>query len=141
MPSLFPMRPRYIDKIWGGSRLAALPAKQRPGHAPPADQRTGESWEVADLVEGSSVVDGDGTPLRALVEKYGRALVGEKAREGPDGVLRFPLLVKLIDAGDDLSVQVHPGQEYARAHPGTFSKDEAWLVVTVEPGARVLHGM
>ncbi len=134
------MRPRYIEKIWGGARVASLPAKQRPGHAPPAGQRTGESWEVADLVEGSSVVDGGGATLRELVERHGRALVGEKAREGPDGVLRFPLLVKLIDAGDDLSVQVHPGQEYARTHPGTFSKDEAWLVVAVEPGATVLHG-
>ena len=54
------MRPRYIEKIWGGARVASLPAKQRPGHAPPAGQRTGESWEVADLVEGSSVVDGGG---------------------------------------------------------------------------------
>lgn len=143
LPTLFPMRPRYVEKIWGGARVAALPAKKRAGHAPPAGMRIGESWEVADLVEGCSVVDGgpwDKTPLRALVEQHGRALVGERAREGPDGVLRFPLLVKLIDAGDDLSVQVHPGQDYARAHPGTFSKDEAWLVVSVDPGARVLHG-
>lgn len=151
LPAVLPMRPRFVEKLWGGARIAALAAKRRPGHAPPAGVRTGESWEVADVPEGCSVVDGvhaglaglaglAGAPLRALVEQHGRSLVGERAAPGPDGVLRFPLLVKLIDAGDDLSVQVHPGHEYARHHPGTFSKDEAWLVVDVAPGAKVLHG-
>jgi mannose-6-phosphate isomerase len=133
------MRPHYVDKLWGGSRLATLPAKR--SHPPPV--RTGESWEVADLVEGSSSVDGgpcDGMSLRALVETHGRQVVGERAAL-VGGVLRFPILVKLIDAGDDLSVQVHPGDDYAKDHPGTFAKDEAWLVVDVAPGARVLHGV
>jgi mannose-6-phosphate isomerase len=143
------MRPHYVEKLWGGARLAALPAKRRAGHPPPAGRRIGESWEVADLVEGSSHVDheargtraGAGASLRSLVEEHGRSVVGARARPGPDGVLRFPLLVKLIDAGDDLSVQVHPDEAWARAHPGCFAKDEAWLVVHAEPGAQVLHGL
>lgn len=144
LPPVLAMRPLFVEKPWGGARLASLAAKQRPGHGPPPGGRVGEAWEVADLPEGASVVDGgplDGTPLTKLVEEHGRDLVGERAAPGPDGVLRFPLLVKLIDAGDDLSVQVHPDEAYARAHPGTFPKDEAWLVVAVEPGARVLHGV
>ena len=52
----------------------------------------------------------------------------------------IPLLVKLVDAASPLSVQVHPDAAYAASHPGTWSKDEAWLVVHAEPGARLLHG-
>lgn len=144
LPPVLAMRPLFVEKLWGGTRLESLPAKGRPGHGPPPGGRIGESWEVADLPEGATVVDGGprhGTSLRTLVEEHGRDVVGERATPGPDGVLRFPLLVKLIDAADDLSVQVHPDEAYARGHPGTFAKDEAWLVVAVEPGARVLHGV
>lgn len=143
LPPVLAMRPRFIAKLWGGQRLRELPAKARAGHRPDNDTRTGEAWEVADLPEGSSVIEGGphhGRPLRELVAKHAHSLVGARALPGLDGVLRFPLLVKLLDAGDDLSVQVHPGADYARTHPGTFAKDEAWLVVEVEAGARVLHG-
>lgn len=142
VPALLGMRPRYVEKLWAGDRLARLPAKQRPGHAPPVSVRIGESWEVADLPEGSSTVDGgplDGQSLTAVVTRFGRDVVGEVA-PAADGALRFPLLVKLIDAGDDLSVQVHPDAAWSRAHPGDVAKDEAWLVVDAAAGARILHG-
>jgi mannose-6-phosphate isomerase len=133
------MRPHYVDKLWGGARIATLPAKRARGHAP-TSHTTGESWEVSDLPEGQSVVDdGDfaaafaGRTLGDLVTEFSASLVGH-------GRTRFPLLVKIIDAREDLSVQVHPGAAYASAHPGTFSKDEAWLVLDAEPGARALHG-
>jgi mannose-6-phosphate isomerase len=70
-----------------------------------------------------------------LVRLHGPEIVG--TAHAPD---RFPILVKLIDAAEDLSVQVHPGDDYAAAHPGTASKDEAWLVVDTAAGARLLHG-
>lgn len=143
LPALLGMRPHYVEKLWGGARIARLPAKERAGHAPPADVRVGESWEVADLPEGSSWVDGGplaGLSLTEVVARFGADVVGEGAPTR-DGVVRFPLLVKLLDATDDLSVQVHPGEAFARAHPGTYSKDEAWLVVDAAPGARVLHGL
>jgi mannose-6-phosphate isomerase len=137
-----PMRPVFVEKLWGGSRLASLPAKQRAGHRPPAGVTVGESWEVADLPEGQSVVDDDpvcaafaGRTLGTLVQEHGHALVGT-ARPAD----RFPILVKLIDAAEDLSVQVHPGAEYAAQHPGSASKDEAWLVIDSTPDARLLHG-
>src|SRR5262245_56559027 len=129
LPPVLAMRPRYVEKLWGGVHIERLPAKSRAGHAPPQGKRIGESWEVADLPEGSTVVDGgplDGASLRDVVVRFERRVVGARAQPGVDGVLRFPLLVKLIDAGDDLSVQVHPDAAYARTHPGTFAKDEAW---------------
>ncbi len=137
-----PMRPFFVEKLWGGSRLSSLPAKARPGHRPSQAIGIGESWEVADLPEGQSSVDDDavcsahvGQTLGALVQRFGPALVGTAHRSD-----RFPILVKLIDAAEDLSVQVHPGHEYAAAHPGAFSKEEAWLIVDVADGGRVLHG-
>ena len=136
------MRPVFVEKLWGGARLGRLPAKQRAGHTPPRDVAVGESWEVADLPEGQSVVDDHavcaafaGRSLGELVARHGHALVGT-ARSTD----RFPILVKLIDAAEDLSVQVHPGDDYAAANPGAASKDEAWLVVDTADGARLLHG-
>jgi mannose-6-phosphate isomerase len=137
-----PMRPVFVEKLWGGSRLSGLPAKQRVGHRPPEGIAVGESWEVADLPEGQSTVDDDpvcarfaGAALGELVRAHGHDLVGTNR-----SAQRFPILVKLIDAAEDLSVQVHPGDDYAATHPGTASKDEAWLVVDVADGARLLHG-
>ncbi len=136
-----PMRPVFVEKLWGGRHLATLPAKRRPGHEPPAGA-VGESWEVADLPEGQSTVDDHpicrdfaGRSLASLVAEYGARLIGSAHPPG-----RFPILVKLLDAADILSVQVHPDAADAAAHPGTFSKDEAWLVVDAAADGTVLHG-
>jgi len=129
------MRPKYLTKIWGGSRIAALPGKST--FAPTAP-KTGEAWEVADLPEGTSTVASgplEGKTLTQLVHEHRDELCGRYHVNG-----RFPLLVKLVDAADDLSVQVHPDATYASTHPGTFSKDEAWLITHAEPSARILHG-
>jgi mannose-6-phosphate isomerase len=136
------MRAAFVEKLWGGVKIGMLPAKQRPGHRPPTGIGVGESWEVADLPEGQSHVDDHaiaaafaGLSLGAMVQRFGPALVG--TAHPPE---RFPILVKLIDAAEPLSVQVHPGADYAATHPGTFSKEEAWLVVDVSAGGTVLHG-
>jgi mannose-6-phosphate isomerase len=130
------MRSKYLEKIWGGSRIAALPGKQAN---PPTGSHVGESWEVADLAEGTSWVEGgplNGQSLSSLAKERGKELFGSAHVNG-----RFPLLVKLVDADADLSVQVHPDATYASTHAGTFSKDEAWLVVHANDGARILHGV
>lgn len=144
LPPVLAMRPVFVEKPWGGARIASLPAKLRSGHTPPPSAAIGESWEVADLPEGSSTVDGGplhGTSLRELVAEHGASVCGARAGRDATGAWQFPLLVKLIDAALDLSIQVHPDAAFARAHPGTFPKDEAWLVVECEPHARVLHGL
>lgn len=118
---LLPMRPLFFPKIWGGRRIAALGKKGVP------DGDVGESWEVADLPEGKSVVAAGPCEGKTLADLAGPTLNGRHAR--------FPLLVKIVDAATDLSVQVHPGP------PDPRSKDESWIVLAAEPGASVFHGL
>jgi mannose-6-phosphate isomerase len=136
VPDLYPLlcRPTFVPRIWGGRRLARLFAKPLP-----PEQPIGESWEVADLPEGQSwVANGpyEGYGLTEVTAELGSALLGAAWPEG-----RFPLLVKLLDANDDLSVQVHPSAEdCARWFPEARSKDESWVVIDAEPGAGVYFG-
>lgn len=138
MLEVFKSRPHLVSKVWGGRKLHELFGKDLP-----ADEPYGESWEVADLDEGHSSVDGgmyDGESLSALVDRFGARLVGTASSDG-----RFPLLVKLLDAARDLSVQVHPGPDDLAARPGApskgQSKDECWLILDADPGAGILHGL
>ena len=120
--------PLYKPKPWGGRRLATLLGKRLPAGVP-----IGESWELADLPDNESRVrDGPlaGTSLGELVQLWGRDLLGDVQLD--DG--RFPLLIKFLDAEQDLSVQVHP-----QAGPGV--KQEAWYVVHAEPGAKLYAGL
>ncbi len=126
------LHPTYRDYIWGGSRIAT-----KYGRTVPLD-RCAESWEISDRAEGMGVVINGvytGWPLASLVAAFGRELVGAEYREGG-----FPLLVKLIDAHDDLSVQVHPGNTSA-ALTGGEPKTEMWFVLDATPGARIHAGM
>jgi mannose-6-phosphate isomerase len=116
---LLPTTPVLVEKIWGGDRMGP---------------RVGEAWHVSDLPNGQSQHLGE--DLHAWVARYGRSLVGERAEDDA----RFPLLLKLIDAADDLSVQVHPSKAAAAERPGAHPKDETWLILEKDAGARVLHG-
>lgn len=120
--------PLYKPKPWGGRRLATLLGKRLPAGVP-----IGESWELADLPDNESRVrDGPlaGTTLAELVQRWGADLLGDVQLD--DG--RFPLLIKFLDACENLSVQVHP-----QAGPGV--KREAWYVVHAEPGAKLYVGL
>lgn len=133
MVEVFKSRPLLVEKVWGGRKLDRVFDKALPTDAP-----YGESWEVADIDEGqSNVASGEleGATLREAVGRWGTALIGTAA---PDG--RFPLLVKLLDAADDLSVQVHPGPAQADPVRGIYSKDECWLILDADPGAAIVHG-
>jgi mannose-6-phosphate isomerase len=138
--SLPPLRFRPILKprAWGGSGLRAFGKHVSAGVA------VGESWEIADLAppveDGVSRVQGgsfDGTTLSALLENHGKAILGRMAAVAG----RFPLLVKYLDAADNLSVQVHPTAAYAKAHPGAHLKTEAWVVLHAAPGAAIYRGV
>lgn len=131
-PYLLKMRPYLRKKVWGGRKLADVFGKDLPDDAP-----YGEAWEVSDLAEGKSVaVNGPraGDSLDALVADWGEALTG------PAGAA-FPLLVKVLDAQDDLSVQVHPGEDDIECFGlDADSKDESWLILDVDDGGSILHG-
>ncbi|MFW5966215.1 MAG: type I phosphomannose isomerase catalytic subunit [Persicimonas sp.] len=132
-PYILKMRPYLRPKIWGGRKLQSTFDK-----ALPDDRPYGEAWEVADLDEGeSTIVNGPlaGEPLSKVVERWPDAL------QTPDSEQAFPLLVKILDAQDDLSVQVHPSRE-AIAEFGLdgHSKDECWLILEAEPDGCILHG-
>jgi len=135
MGSLYPLRFEEIlqEKIWGGKNLAELFNKVA---AP--DALVGESWEISDRDGDQSVVaEGalKGFTLAELVERYGERLVGKC----PLAKGRFPLLFKVIDAQDRLSVQVHPtdelAQELAEPDPG---KTEMWYVLAASEGAQIM---
>lgn len=133
---LYPLvfTPLLKEVVWGGRRLVA-----DLGKAGDPSACLGESWELVDLPDDQSVVcHGQlaGTALHALVEERGDELLGPVATEGG----RFPLLVKTIDAARTLSVQVHPDREVAQRLGGR-PKSEAWLILAVEPGAKLYLGL
>ena len=136
-----PLRFAPIAKArsWGAARLARLGKPTIPG------ARVGETWELADLpdsiADGQSRVDGGpfaGRTMREMRAAHHKDLLGI-ATPAPDGA--FPLLVKFLDAADNLSMQVHPDAAYVAAHPETHLKTEAWIIVDCEPGARVYRGI
>jgi mannose-6-phosphate isomerase len=135
-----PIHFREIFKVkpWGGRRLETLLGKRLP-----PDEPIGESWEISDHPHGMSEVDGGelaGRTLRELIERDDVGLIGRRRALELGG--RFPLLYKFIDAEDFLSVQVHPGYDYARKHEeGDAGKSEAWYVIHAEPGAKIVHGL
>ncbi len=126
------MTPAYRhgnDTPWGGTKLRDVFGKQIP------DDTTGESLEVSAL-PGLNSRTPDGTELSALLAQHGEAMRGSEVPE------TFPLLLKLIDARDWLSVQVHPSDAYAHAHEGgKLGKTEAWVILHAEPGARLVYGV
>ncbi|HEU5441248.1 MAG TPA: type I phosphomannose isomerase catalytic subunit [Ktedonobacterales bacterium] len=131
-----PLRLLAVPKetLWGGRNLETIVGKTL---APAA--LIGETWETA---TESTVADGPlgGETVGALVERYGKELLGWRAIE----VLghRFPLLAKFIDAQQWLSVQVHPDDAYAAAHEGgKLGKTETWYILHAEPGAQIVYGL
>ncbi|MBE6849110.1 MAG: class I mannose-6-phosphate isomerase [Ruminococcus sp.] len=119
------------DYLWGGEKLRAY------GKISDAD-RIAESWELSCHPDGESIVmDGEsaGRTLSAVLAEHPEAM-GEHCRKFD----RFPVLVKLIDAKDDLSVQVHPDDAYALAHEGEYGKTEMWYIVEAAPDAELIYG-
>ena len=143
---LYPLKfvPRFVEKIWGGRKFQTVLGKTMP------EGQIGESWELYDFPPGvvdktpnwvsAPVANGPltGKTLHELVQTAGKDLYGDVAlfHEG-----QFPILIKFLDAREDLSVQVHPDQPYCDQHPGSFLKSEAWYVMQHEPEARILKGL
>ncbi len=127
----------YFERIWGGDKLRNVLGKNTP-----TDKRIGEAWLISDHAVHESVVkEGpwQGWTLRRLMHEHGAALLG-KANATPHG--RFPLLLKLLDTGDALSVQVHPDDATAQAlGEPDVGKTEMWHVLHAEPGSELICGL
>lgn len=137
MESLYPLtfQPNLHELVWGGHKLQVLKGLPRD------NRRLGESWEISDVPTSQSVVaEGPlaGKTLSELVGRYGPSLLGHHIFEA-DG-RSFPLLVKFIDAQDDLSIQVHPNDALAKERHNKLGKTEMWYVMDAEPGATLLAG-
>ncbi|MBE6399704.1 MAG: mannose-6-phosphate isomerase [Lentisphaerae bacterium] len=136
---LYPLKfkPIYMERIWGGTMMSEVLNRQLPAAAVPI----GEAWELVDRDgEDSVVANGElaGVTLHELVTHYRGALTGKKCA----GNERFPLLVKLIDAGERLSLQVHPDENACRElGNGAEPKTEMWYVIANRPGAKILAGL
>lgn len=134
---MYPLKfePILKQTLWGGDKIIAF--KQLNETMP----RVGESWEISAVENNESVVANGpdkGLTLPEMVGKYRGELVGEAnyARFG----LKFPLLIKFIDARQDLSIQVHPGDELARKRHNSFGKNEMWYVISTDKGAKLISG-
>ncbi|MEX2336007.1 MAG: type I phosphomannose isomerase catalytic subunit [Fulvivirga sp.] len=138
MNKLYPLKFKTIfkDKIWGGDKIKHLLDKD---FSPLPN--CGETWELS-AVKGniSEVANGPlaGEPLDKLIALHGEAILGRKvvAEFGKD----FPLLIKFIDAQQDLSVQVHPDDELAHQRHGGKGKTEMWYILQADEGASLIAG-
>lgn len=128
------LKPIYKEKIWGGQKLKSFFGKDIPD-----GKKIGESWELADLPDDKSIVaNGDyaGKSLSELIKQFPEELTGNKNFKLP-----FPLLFKLLDAQDVLSVQVHPDQETCDRMGKGEPKTECWYIVDVEQGSAIYKGL
>ena len=132
----YPMKLRPVTKeiLWGGDRL-----KQRY-HKHAAFDKLAETWELTVRPDGMSIIDsGDytGMSLEEFINHAPRSILGTNGIKGD----RFPILIKFIDARDDLSIQVHPDDSYALANEGELGKMEMWYIVEATDDAKLVYGL
>lgn len=134
---MYPLKfyPILKDRLWGGTKLGDELGKELKSDT------TGESWEISGVEGDVSVVcNGDlkGESLTKLIAKDPDGFLGKSVvqRFGTE----FPILIKFIDAKQDLSVQVHPDDALARARHNSFGKTEMWYIMDAEPGAHLIVG-
>lgn len=128
--------PEYRSVIWGGDSIATFKGVDT------GVTSVGESWELSALPGHESVVSEgplSGLTIGDLTDRYGARLLGTRVMREYDG--RFPLLVKIIDACSDLSVQVHPDDVMARSLGLPCGKTEMWYLLATRPGARIYDGL
>ncbi|MCR5541852.1 MAG: mannose-6-phosphate isomerase, class I [Ruminococcus sp.] len=127
---IYLLEPAFKDYIWGGTRLRDEYGKDC------SYDKVAESWELSCHKDGPSVISGSGMTLQELIDKEGRQILGTNCERFEN----FPILIKLIDAKDNLSVQVHPDNDYAMRVEGEYGKTEMWYVVDCDEGAELLYG-
>ncbi|MDX1957587.1 MAG: type I phosphomannose isomerase catalytic subunit [Leptospiraceae bacterium] len=134
MEKILRFQPIYKEKIWGGRRLESEFGRKIPSG------NIGESWEISDYGKEISIVSSGkwkGKTLRELYKSYPKEIFGENFTH----LEEFPLLVKLLDAKEKLSVQVHPDNEYAlKFDPSSKGKKEAWLILSSDDNSEIVCG-
>ncbi|MBW8042391.1 MAG: class I mannose-6-phosphate isomerase [Planctomycetes bacterium] len=132
---LYPLKfhPILKQRIWGGQRLREF------GKEIPSGEKIGESWELADLPDDKSVISNGelaGKTLSQAIGNYPKEITGDENFSGP-----FPLLIKLLDAQDILSVQVHPDEQTCERMEKGEPKTECWYIISAAPGAVIYKGL
>lgn len=128
--------PYLKSVIWGGGKICRYKGIAQP------EPNIGESWEISEVPGHESVVaDGPykGMSLTEMIDCFGPELLGSEVIERYEG--KFPLLIKLIDACDNLSVQVHPNDALAKQRHGSLGKTEMWYIIDADPGAKIYSGL
>lgn len=135
--NIYPLKFQSIlkERLWGGTKLKEVLNK------PIASDITGESWELSTVSGDVSVVSNGvlaNTPLNTLIDEFPEALLGKSVVErfGKE----FPILIKFIDAKQDLSIQLHPNDELALKRHNSFGKTEMWYVMDADAGAELIVG-
>ena len=133
---IYPLKfkPMFKERIWGGQALKEFFDKDLP-----ADKKIGESWELADLPEDkSTIVNGPlaGKNIADVIEQLGSAITGKDDYTPP-----LPLLIKILDAQDTLSVQVHPDEATCARTGKGDPKTECWYIIDAKPGAVIYKGL
>ena len=135
--TLYPLkfRPILKERLWGGTKLKEVLGK------PIESDITGESWELSTVKGDISVIANgslEGKSLQELIESNGEELLGKSVVErfGKE----FPILIKFIDAKQDLSIQLHPNDELAKERHDSFGKTEMWYIMDADPKAELIVG-
>jgi mannose-6-phosphate isomerase len=129
--AIYTLTPVYQDRLWGGTNMRTLLGRTLPG------ERIGEAWELSDRAEAQSILTETGQSLHSLWSSARRE--DFFGRRSPS-VERFPLLIKILDACDKLSLQVHPPEKLATALGGD-PKTELWYFLETQPDAEILVGL
>lgn len=137
MTKPYPLKfqPEFKERVWGGRALEQFGLDIPEGHI-------GEGWMIGDHPNGTTKVENGelaGKGLDEVRETLGKEWFGTKGFSEKNG--RFPLLIKLLDCNDDLSVQVHPTDEYEGLPKGELGKTEMWYVLDAKPGAKIIYGL
>lgn len=128
--------PYLKSVIWGGDKICRYKGISQP------EPNIGESWEISAVPGHESVVaEGlyKGMTLTGLIDRFGAELLGDKVMKRYNG--KFPLLIKLIDAADNLSVQVHPDDELAMKRHNSLGKTEMWYIIQADEDAKIYAGL
>lgn len=129
--------PIHKERIWGGQKLADKYSRKLEY------EKTGESWEIACHENGMGIIQNGplkGMSLIQAISKHGEELLGSAVYN--EDYKKFPLLIKILDAADALSVQVHPDDNYANIYEdGELGKTEMWYIIDAKPGSKLVYGV